>query len=175
MATAIKEIFLTKKKGLNIPSTLLEELGVSEGTSMKVEIEDSLIKIYPEQLTKKAIEKKAILYSLENLGDAVGIGDVKFLKKEKVWEVPIKIFTGDVVGDIYFTANGHLIANKSDNEEDMLKRAGEIHEDLGCYKTGANSDIVLRDIVNKFDTLPDNAKDKLLAKLSEKNSTKNPE
>ena len=170
--TTITELFLTRKKGLNIPSNLLDELGIGEGTSLKVEIEDSSIKIYPEQLTKKAIEKKAILYSLENLGDSTGIGDVKFLKKEKVWKVPIKIYTGDVVGDIYFTADGHFIADKSDNEEDMLKRAGEIHEDLGCYKTDANPDIVLRDVVNKFDKLPDNAKDKLLAKLSEKNSTK---
>jgi antitoxin component of MazEF toxin-antitoxin module len=146
MATSIKEIFWARKKGLNIPSTLLEELGVSEGTSMKVEIEDSLIKIYPETLTKNAIEKKAILYSLENLGDAVGIGDVKFLKKEKIWEVPIKIFTGDVVGDIYFTAGGHFIPEKSDTEEDMLKRAEEM---LSITVTHDGGNLVDAGISNK--------------------------
>jgi len=124
-ATTIKEVFLGKKGGLSIPSTLLEESGITEGTPMKVEIGDSLIKIYPEKLTMKAIEKKAILYSLENLGDAVGIGDIKFLKREKIWKVPIKIYTGDVVGDVYFTAEGHFIPEKSGNEEDMLKRAEE--------------------------------------------------
>jgi hypothetical protein len=121
--TTITELFLTKKKGLNIPSNLPDELGIGEGTSLKVEIEDSLIKIYPEQLTKKAIEKKAILYSLENLGDATGIGDVKFLKKEKVWEVPIKTCTGNVAGNIYFNSEGRFIPEKSDSEKDLLERA----------------------------------------------------
>ena len=104
--TTITELFLTKKKGLNIPSK-----------------EDSLIKIYPEQLTKKAIEKKAILYSLENLGDATCIGDVKFLKKEKVWKVPIKTCTGNVSGNIYFNSEGRFIPEKSDSEKDLLGRA----------------------------------------------------
>lgn len=110
--------------GLQIPTAVLEEYGIPEGSSVMIEVEEKMIRIVPEQLTEEAIKKLAINYVLNHVGDATAIDKPKF--ENENWIVSVVLSYKQIqLGTLVFSKTGMLLTSVSTTPEEMLRKANE--------------------------------------------------
>jgi len=111
-------------QGLQIPKEIAERCGIKEGVSAIIEIHRQWIKIFPEEAREGEIINSALIYLLENVGDAVGVG--KPISKDGKWVVPVTLpYAMKQVGELVFSKSGNLILPESSPIEQILKRINE--------------------------------------------------
>ncbi|HID85815.1 MAG TPA: hypothetical protein EYP55_00350 [Anaerolineae bacterium] len=107
--------------GLQIPEELMERCGIKEGTPLIVELHRFLIKVFPEEVTKRDIEERALVYLLENVGDALGIGEP--VQKDGRWVVPVLLpYAQRQVGELIFSTSGELLLQESSTPKQILEK-----------------------------------------------------
>ncbi|ODS36518.1 MAG: hypothetical protein A7316_09965 [Candidatus Altiarchaeales archaeon WOR_SM1_86-2] len=108
--------------GLCIPTQIMEEYGIKEGSSVTVELDRGCIKIFPKEVTPDEIENNALGYLLENVGDAVVIEKPEFCKDK--WNVPV-LYAEKEVGRLVFSKSGGLISDESSAPREIIERINE--------------------------------------------------
>lgn len=108
------------RAGISIPLEVIRGYGLAEGTRIAISLQKDGIRVTPVELSVEEIENRALRYLLKNVGDAVSIGPLQRTATGQ-WQAPVlEAATGQVIGQLCYTAAGLLVASQSTSVEELL-------------------------------------------------------
>jgi len=121
MSKIIEEV---TANGLVLPSAVLEQGGIAEGTKVVIESYNKTIVIKPEALNARDIAKRARIFLLWKVGDAT---DVKLpIKEGNRWRVTVVLpYLKKELGQLTYTLDGTLVPEESNTAEQLKAKANE--------------------------------------------------
>lgn len=117
------------RQGIHIPLPFVEQYGLLPGAEVIVEFGPDGIFLAPAQLTADKIETQALRLLLRKLGDAVKVRTHQTSDTEKKGdEWCVDVYGSDaklLLGHLFYTADGELLAERSTSFEAMRQKAIE--------------------------------------------------
>lgn len=117
------------RQGIHIPLPFVEQYGLLPGAEVIVEFGPDGIFLAPARLTADKIETQALRLLLRKLGDAVKVSTHQTSGAEKKGdEWCVDVYGSDaklLLGHLFYTADGELLAERSTSFEAMRQKAIE--------------------------------------------------
>lgn len=112
-------------RGVQIPGYLIERFGYQPGTDVVIEVDTKGIHIIPALLNEDEIERRAMAYTLRNIGDAVG---VEVTNQTNSWLVAVygAEELSEPIGYLVYSASGELLEDESTSPEAMWEKAAAL-------------------------------------------------
>lgn len=117
-------------QGIHIPLPFVEQYGLLPGAEVIVEFGPDGIFLVPARLSAEKIETQALRLLFRKLGDAVKVSihpESESESKGDGWRVDV--YSSDatlLLGHLFYTADGELLAERSTSFESMRHKALEL-------------------------------------------------
>lgn len=111
--------------GLQIPTALMRQYGLVQGSGVLIEFESDGIRIVPARPDRTTIENRALRYLLSTVGDGVRV-EARPLPNEAGWQVNVLGSSPErPAGTLIYSSSGVLQADRSTPPPEIRRIAQE--------------------------------------------------